>query len=124
MVVRGYNVFASGGVHSSFGEQLLPVMDEQDSVQVSDIFRPALTLPVVPSTKVTQTQAALHLLCCMDSLTRCQQIPLKESSHQDPEMALVNRRYTKEDFSVANRFESTSYCLVTFFSDAIYTHIY
>ena len=104
--MRGYNVFASGLVHPSFGESLLPVLDEQESVQVADIFRPALALPVVSSTKVTQTQAALHLLCCLDSLTRCQQIPTKETTSQDSQKTLVNRCFTKEDFSVVNRFES------------------
>lgn len=114
MVMRGYNVFASGVVHPTFGEPLLPVLDEQDTIQVADIFRPALTLPIVSSTKVTQTQAALHLLCCMDSLTRCQQIPIKESSNQDPEKALVNRRFTKEDFSVVSRFESGLFLFTIF----------
>ncbi|XP_046440285.1 E3 ubiquitin-protein ligase MYCBP2-like isoform X2 [Daphnia pulex] len=105
-MVRGYNVFASGLVHPSYGSSLLSVMKEQESVDVADIFRPALTLPVVPSSKVTQTQAALHLLCCLDSLTRCQQIPIKEITNQDPHKSLVNRCFTKEDFSVVNRFES------------------
>jgi E3 ubiquitin-protein ligase MYCBP2 len=105
-MVRGYNVFASGLVHPSYGSSLLSVMNEQESVDVADIFRPALTLPVVPSSKVTQTQAALHLLCCLDSLTRCQQIPIKEITNQDPHKSLVNRCFTKEDFSVVNRFES------------------
>lgn len=105
-VMRGYNVFASGLVHPSFGDSLLPVLDQQEPVKVADVFRPALTLPVVSSTKVTQTQAALHLLCCIDSLTRCQQIPIQEATIQDQQKTLVNRRFTKEDFSVVNRFES------------------
>lgn len=105
-MVRGFNVFASGLVHPSYGKSLLSVMNEKESVHVADIFRPALTLPVVPSSKVTQTQAALHLLCCLDSLTRCQQIPIKEITSQDPQKTMVNRCFTKEDFSIVNRFES------------------
>lgn len=106
-MVRGFNVFASGLVHPSYGKSLLSVMNEQESVHVADIFRPALTLPVVPSSKVMQTQATLHLLCCLDSLTRCQQIPIKEITSQDPQKTMVNR-FTKEDFSIVNRFEGVS----------------
>ncbi|KAK4016037.1 hypothetical protein OUZ56_031000 [Daphnia magna] len=105
-VMRGYNVFASGLTHPSYGESLFPVLNEREPVHVADIFRPALSLPVVCSTKITQTQAALHLLCCLDTLTRCQQIPVKEVANQDTQKTLVNRCYTKEDFSVVNRFES------------------
>lgn len=104
--MRGYNVFASGLVHPSYGDSLFPVMNEKESVHVADIFRPALTLPMVSSMKITQTQAALHLLCCLDTLTRCQQVPVKEVASQDSQKTLVNRCYTKEDFSVVNRFES------------------
>lgn len=99
-------MFASGLTHPSYGESLFPVLNEREPVHVADIFRPALSLPVVCSTKITQTQAALHLLCCLDTLTRCQQIPVKEVANQDTQKTLVNRCYTKEDFSVVNRFES------------------
>lgn len=100
-------MFASGTIHPSLSEEsLLPMPYQKESVHVADIFRPALTLPVASSTRVTQTQAALHLLCCLDSLNRCQQIPKKGIAHQDTKNTLVSHCFTKEDFSVANRFES------------------
>lgn len=104
--MRGYNVVASSLVHPSFADSSLPELDERHTIKVADIFRPALTLPMISSAKVTQTQAALHLLCCLDSLSRCQQIPMQEKTTQNLEKSFVNRRLTKEDFIVVNRFES------------------
>ena len=110
LVVRGYNSCASGLVHPSMGDSLLPISSELDPIQVADIFRPPLALPITSPAKVTQTQAALHLLCCLDSLSRCQQLPLKDFLNLSPDSrqkSLSNRGYTKEDFSFVNRFDST-----------------
>lgn len=110
MIIRAYNVHASSLVHPSMGDSLLPVSNELEPVQVADIFRPALALPVISTAKVTRAQAALHLLCCLDSLTRCQQVPLNEATSQDAKTLLSSRCHSKEDYSVVNRFESTIDC--------------
>lgn len=88
------------------GESLLPAFNELQPIQVADIFRPVLALPLTTTSKVTQTQAALHLLCCLDSLTRYQQVPQKETKTHEAQKTMTSRSFTKEDFSVANRFES------------------
>ena len=67
-------MFASGLADPSIGDSLLPKLNELDCSQAADIFRPALALPVTTSGRVTQKQAALHLLCCLETLTRCQQV--------------------------------------------------
>ena len=72
--VRGYNVFASGLVDPSIGDSLLPKLNDLENTQAADIFRPTLALPVTACARVTQKQAALHLLCCLETLTRCQQV--------------------------------------------------
>jgi len=104
--IRCYNVLALGLAHPSMGESLLPACNELQPIQVADIFRPALALPLKATSKVTQTQAALHLLCCLDSLTRYQEVPPKETKAHETQKNMISRCYTKEDFSLANRFES------------------
>jgi hypothetical protein len=88
------------------GESLFPAYNELQPIQVAHIFHPALSLLLKTTSEVTQTQAALHLLCCVDSLTRYQQVPLKETKAHESQKNMISRCYTKEDFSVANRFES------------------
>ena len=106
--VRGYNVFTGGLAHPSLGDSLLPLSNPMQEVRVADVFRPSLAIPVATSAKVTQRHAALHPLCCLETLTRCQQLqlPLKDGGVHDKQKALAKRTYTKEDFSVVNRFES------------------
>ena len=101
-------MFASGLVHPLLGDSMLPLSNEMQDIRVADIFRPSLALPVKATAKVTQRHAALHLLCCIETLTRCQQLqlPLKDGGLNDKQKVLTKRTYTKEDFSIVNRFES------------------
>ena len=108
--MSGYNVLSCGLVHVSLSDSLLTnCVEVQQETPVADVFRPPLAMPVIAGTRVTQWQAAFHLLCCTETLTRCQQLDhtLKDHS-EDKQEALIKRIYSKEDFSVVNRFESNA----------------
>jgi hypothetical protein len=55
---------------------MLPSSDEMQDIGVADIFRQSLALPVEATGKVIQGHVALYLLCCIETLTRCQQLQL------------------------------------------------
>ena len=105
--VQGYNVYSSALVHPCFGESALPLSNEETQIRVADIFRPTLALPISSTAKVTRGQAALNLFCCIETLARCQQLQLPiMDGLNDQHKSLTKRTYTKEDFSIVNRFES------------------
>lgn len=65
-----------------------------------------LALPVVANCFVTRAQAALHLLCCLDTLTRAHEQNMsicEDSLDKTTQQAKV---YSREDFSAVSRFES------------------
>ena len=65
-----------------------------------------LALPVSPGCLVSRSQAALNLLSCLDTITSVS--PLNSLSHSDEDSARLgsSKAYSKEDFSIVNRFDS------------------
>nr|CAD7200761.1 unnamed protein product [Timema douglasi] len=70
------------------------------------VLSPEMALPVVPGCFVTRSQAALHLLSCLDTLTQAQElrIVVQEESEERPQGC--GKVYSREDFSAVTRFES------------------
>lgn len=71
------------------------------------ILSPELALPVITNCYVTRFQAAINLLCCLDTLTiahELQIITVKEDI--DDRQLVAGKQYSKEDFQSVNRFES------------------
>lgn len=79
------------------------LLSSSDSIEMADIFRPPFCLPTQIPARVTRAQAALNLMCSLDTLT-CYNHP--GELDLSPE-ALPNKEdIGKDEFSVANRFES------------------
>lgn len=70
------------------------------------ILSPELSLPVVPSCFVTRSQAALHLLSCLDTLTQAQDHRFTVREDSEDRQAGCGKVYSREDFSAVTRFES------------------
>lgn len=70
------------------------------------ILSPGLALPVVPNCYVTRTQAAMHLLACLDTLTQAQdeKFTIVESSENN--QSTHGKVYSREDFATVLRFEN------------------
>lgn len=77
----------------------------------SSVLSHELALPVVPSCFVTRSQAALHLLGCLDTLTQAQDRNMVVREDTDERQPGCGKVYSREDFSAVTRFES-EYCLV------------
>jgi E3 ubiquitin-protein ligase MYCBP2 len=70
------------------------------------ILRAELALPVLASCFVTRSQAALHLLGCLDTLTQAQDHRFTVREESDDRQAAVGKVYSREDFAAVTRFES------------------
>lgn len=100
----GFNFLANKLPKVLIERSLLSSPGERASVEMADIFRPPFCLPIQPSAKVTKAQAALYLLCSLDTLTSYSHHPNDIDSN--PEASSSKNDFGKDDFSVANRFES------------------
>lgn len=72
----------------------------------ASIFSPGLALPVVSSCFVTRSQAAMHLLACLDTLTQAQDENLSIVEENECDQSTHGKAYSREDFSTVSRFES------------------
>lgn len=70
------------------------------------ILNPGLALPIVPNCFVTRSQAAIHLLSCLDTLTQTQDDKLTIMEESDNNQSTHNKIYNREDFVTVSRFES------------------
>ncbi|XP_043461333.1 E3 ubiquitin-protein ligase MYCBP2 isoform X1 [Leptopilina heterotoma] len=70
------------------------------------ILNPGLALPVVPNCFVTRSQAAIHLLSCLDTLTQIQDDKLTIMEESDSNQSTHNKIYNREDFVTVSRFEN------------------
>ncbi|XP_024084698.1 E3 ubiquitin-protein ligase MYCBP2 isoform X3 [Cimex lectularius] len=64
-----------------------------------------LALPTIPGHTVTRSQAALHLLAALDTLTSTEHI-LSPTAEEKRARQSHTKVYSKEDFSTVSRFES------------------
>ncbi|KAG9492128.1 hypothetical protein GDO78_000574 [Eleutherodactylus coqui] len=69
------------------------------------ILSPELALPTGQKAVTTRSHAALHILGCLDTLAAMQDLKMGVSSTEE-ETQSVLKVYSKEDYSVVNRFES------------------
>ncbi|XP_043928839.1 E3 ubiquitin-protein ligase MYCBP2 [Protopterus annectens] len=69
------------------------------------ILSPELALPIGPKASTTRSHAALHILGCLDTLAAMQELKMGVTSTEEETQA-VTKVYSKEDYSVVNRFES------------------
>ena len=72
----------------------------------ASILSPGLALPVVPTCFVTRTQAAMHLLGCLDTLTQAQDEKLTIIEENECSSSVHNKVYSREDFVTVSRFEN------------------
>ncbi|KAL5012682.1 hypothetical protein ScPMuIL_011233 [Solemya velum] len=93
-LVKCFNVVASET------RNLLPV-----DKNLCSIFKAELAVPVKMSCNATRSHCALHILACLDTLTIARQLnfTVAEEAKEKPPTTKV---YTKEDYSIVNRFES------------------
>lgn len=70
------------------------------------ILSPGLTLPVVSNCFVTRSQAAMHLLGCLDTLTQAQDENFSIVEENECNQSTHGKVYSREDFVTVNRFES------------------
>lgn len=85
------------------------VKEEGDFInnRLSGILQPELTLPVSTNCQVTRLQAAVNLLCCMDTLTLIYDLEMSAIKEEyDDRHLITEKHYSKEDFQVLNRFMS------------------
>ncbi|XP_050301011.1 E3 ubiquitin-protein ligase MYCBP2 isoform X2 [Anthonomus grandis grandis] len=79
--------------------------DKQQSLNM--ILSPELALPVSTNCQVTRFQAALNLICCLDTLTIAHDLQITAVKEEVDERQMVTgKQYSKEDFQAVNRFES------------------
>ncbi|KAJ8933506.1 hypothetical protein NQ318_002559, partial [Aromia moschata] len=75
--------------------------------QLLSILSPELALPVIANCHVTRFQAAINLLCCLDTLTVAHELLVTAVKEDVDDRQLASgKQYSKEDFQVVNRFES------------------
>lgn len=72
----------------------------------ASILSPGLALPVVANCFVTRSQAAMHLLGCLDTLTQAQDENLSIVEENECNQSIHGKVYSREDFVTVNRFES------------------
>ncbi|KAH9488940.1 E3 ubiquitin-protein ligase mycbp2 [Bulinus truncatus] len=70
-----------------------------------DIFSPELAMPTRTGCQATRSHCALHMLGCLDTLTIAHQLKM-QVAEESREKASINKVYSKEDYTVVNRFES------------------
>jgi len=69
------------------------------------ILSPELALPAGSRALTTRSHAALHILGCLDTLAAMQDLKMGVASTEEETQAVM-KVYSKEDYSVVNRFES------------------
>uniref|UniRef100_A0A4W5M9H3 RCR-type E3 ubiquitin transferase n=1 Tax=Hucho hucho TaxID=62062 RepID=A0A4W5M9H3_9TELE len=69
------------------------------------ILSPELALPDGAHARTTRSHGALHILGCLDTLAAMQELKMGVASTEE-ETQTVMKVYSKEDYSVVNRFES------------------
>lgn len=80
---------------------------ESSDFNLSSILSPELSLPVVSNCHITRLQAAIHLLCCLDTLTVAYDLQMSAIKEEVDERQLVSeKQYSRDDFQTVNRFES------------------
>lgn len=72
----------------------------------SSVLCPELALPTISTCLVTRSQAAMHLLACLDTLTQAQDEKLTIVEENECSQAVHGKVYSREDFATASRFES------------------
>ncbi|XP_059502486.1 E3 ubiquitin-protein ligase MYCBP2 isoform X5 [Stegostoma tigrinum] len=69
------------------------------------ILSPELALPIGSRAHTTRSHGALHILGCLDTLAVMQDLKMGVTNTEE-EIQAVTKVYSKEDYSVVNRFES------------------
>ncbi|XP_059573809.1 E3 ubiquitin-protein ligase MYCBP2 isoform X17 [Alligator mississippiensis] len=69
------------------------------------ILSPELALPTGSKALTTRSHAALHILGCLDTLAAMQDLKMGVTNTEEETQAVM-KVYSKEDYSVVNRFES------------------
>ncbi|XP_078077745.1 E3 ubiquitin-protein ligase MYCBP2 isoform X22 [Mustelus asterias] len=69
------------------------------------ILSPELALPTGSKANTTRSHGALHILGCLDTLAVMQDLKMGVTNTEE-EIQAVTKVYSKEDYSVVNRFES------------------
>ncbi|KAJ3592162.1 hypothetical protein NHX12_007291, partial [Muraenolepis orangiensis] len=69
------------------------------------ILSPELALPSGSNATTTRSHGALHILGCLDTLAAMQELKMGVASAEEETQAVM-KVYSKEDYSVVNRFES------------------
>uniref|UniRef100_A0A8B9J812 E3 ubiquitin-protein ligase MYCBP2 n=1 Tax=Astyanax mexicanus TaxID=7994 RepID=A0A8B9J812_ASTMX len=69
------------------------------------ILSPELALPSGSHATTTRSHGALHILGCLDTLAAMQELKMGVASAEEETQAVM-KVYSKEDYSVVNRFES------------------
>ncbi|KAK9309341.1 hypothetical protein QLX08_000965 [Tetragonisca angustula] len=72
----------------------------------ASILSPGLALPGVSNCFVTRSQAAMHLLGCLDTLAQAQNENLTIIEENECNQSTHGKVYSREDFVTVNRFES------------------
>ncbi|CAI9731993.1 E3 ubiquitin-protein ligase MYCBP2-like [Octopus vulgaris] len=70
-----------------------------------NILSPEMYIPTRASSYSTRSHCSLHMLACLDTLTTAQQLHLVVYE-ETKEKRAATKDYTKEDFSIINRFDS------------------
>ncbi|XP_068785590.1 E3 ubiquitin-protein ligase MYCBP2 isoform X20 [Struthio camelus] len=69
------------------------------------ILSPELALPTGSKALTTRSHAALHILGCLDTLAAMQDLKMGVANTEEETQAVM-KVYSKEDYSIVNRFES------------------
>lgn len=81
--------------------------EEPLGFNLSAILSAELALPVLSNCHVTRLQAAINLLCCLDTITIAHDLQMTAIKDDVEERRLVaGKQFTREDFQCVNRFES------------------
>lgn len=74
---------------------------------LQSILSAELAIPVVSNCFITRLQAAIHLLCCLDTLTVAYDFKMTAIKEEIDDRHLVTgKTYSRDDFQSVNRFES------------------
>ncbi|XP_065149137.1 E3 ubiquitin-protein ligase MYCBP2 isoform X14 [Paramisgurnus dabryanus] len=76
-----------------------------DVQALCSILSPELALPSGSHAATTRSHGALHILGCLDTLAAMQELKMGVASAEEETQAVM-KVYSKEDYSVVNRFES------------------
>uniref|UniRef100_A0ABM0LXG7 Probable E3 ubiquitin-protein ligase MYCBP2 n=1 Tax=Saccoglossus kowalevskii TaxID=10224 RepID=A0ABM0LXG7_SACKO len=77
----------------------------KDSSERPSILNCEFTIPCQSDTSTTRAHCALNLLCCLDTLTTSQDVGIVVAE-QRQDFHSTARVFTKDDFTIVNRFES------------------